>query len=137
MKQEAGLQSYIRPVDAGDVCLLALMAFADEVPICISSSWLRFPIGFPRLGPTCLAHHTRGRLLSLERCASWFVLLVSGSCQAVCQRSGDQALPLLSTAQIVRASSLATAATTTLYGLRLSNSASQVHDLPRSDLTIE
>jgi len=32
MKQEAGLQSYIRPVlQAGS--LLALMAFADEVPI--------------------------------------------------------------------------------------------------------
>jgi hypothetical protein len=30
--QEAGLQSYIRPVvQAG--CLLALMAFADEAPI--------------------------------------------------------------------------------------------------------
>lgn len=68
MKQEAGLQSYIRPVDAGDVRLLALMAFADEVPICKSSFSLRIPIGFPRHGPTCLAHHTRGRLLSLKRC---------------------------------------------------------------------
>lgn len=68
MKQEAGLQSYIRPVDADDASLLALMAFADEVPICKSSSRLRFPIGLPRPGPTCLTHHTRGRLLSLNRC---------------------------------------------------------------------
>jgi hypothetical protein len=31
--QEAGLQSYIRPVVCRRMSLLALMAFADEVPI--------------------------------------------------------------------------------------------------------
>ena len=87
----------------------------------------------PRPGPTCLTHHTLRILAFLKPIVSPF----SAFSQAACQAFGRQSCPLASTAQIVRANLLATAATATLYGRRLSSSVSHGQPRAASDLTID
>ena len=109
--------------------LLALMAFAGEAPVCTSGLMPCIPIGLPPLRFDLLTHHTSFlRALLQNDFLAFDVLSSLWWSQAAARSTGfhftwSKALPLTRTAQTVRASLLASAATTTLYGRR-SNSLS-------------
>ena len=109
--------------------LLALMAFAGEAPVCTSGLMPCIPIGLPPPRFDLLTHHTSFLHALLQNGFLAFGVLSSLWWSQAAARStgfhltGTKALPLTRTAQTVRASLLASAATTTLYGRR-SNSLS-------------
>ena len=101
----------------------------------LSSMKLRFLSGVSSSRSDLCAHHTGGSVGRLRSFKSHLVFLWFD--QAACQASPRQPPPLASTGQIVLASLLVTAATTTLKGRRLSSSANHGQLVDRWDATIE